>query len=64
MKNYSLVLKNCNLVNENSIKQVDVGINNDRIEEISAEITNKSEETIDLSGKFIAGPDHQLFLAL
>ena len=54
MKNYSLVLKNCNLVNENSIKQVDVGINNDRIEEISAEITNKSEETIDLSGKFIA----------
>ena len=54
MKNYSLVLKNCNLVNENSIKQVDVGINNDRIEEISAEITNKSEEIIDLSGKFIA----------
>ena len=42
MKTFSLVLKNCNLVNENSIEQVDIGIKDDRIEKIAKEIRDDS----------------------
>jgi dihydroorotase-like cyclic amidohydrolase len=48
MSNFSLVLKNCNLVNEDSISAVDIGINNDRIEKIASQITSQSDEIIDL----------------
>ena len=54
MSNFSLVLKNCNLVNEDSISVVDIGINNDRIEKIAPQITSQSDEIIDLEGKHVA----------
>ena len=54
MSNFSLVLKNCNLVNEDSISAVDIGINNDRIEKIDTQITSQSDEIIDLEGNFVA----------
>ncbi len=54
MSNFSLVLKNCNLVNEDSIEAVDIGIKDDRIEKISSQITSDSNEIIDLEGNYIA----------
>ena len=47
MNNFSLVLKNCNLVNENSIKEVDIGIKDDRIEKIASQISSEADEIID-----------------
>ena len=32
---YDLVLKNCNVVNENVVSEVDIAINNERIEKIA-----------------------------
>ena len=54
MSNFSLILKNCKLVNENSIVPVDIGIKDDRIEKIDSQISSESKETIDLEGKYIA----------
>ena len=54
MNNYSLVLKNCNLVNENSIDAVDIGIKGDRIEKIASLITSDADAIIDLKGNYIA----------
>ena len=54
MKTFSLVLKNCNLVNENSIEQVDIGIKGDRIEKIAKEIRDDSSQIIDLAGRYLA----------
>ncbi len=54
MKTFSLVLKNCNLVNENSIEQVDIGIKDDRIEKIAKEIRDDSSQIIDLAGRYLA----------
>ena len=54
MSNFSLILKNCNLVNENSIVQVDIGIKGDRIEKIASQISSESNKTIDLEGKYVA----------
>ena len=54
MSNFSLVLKNCNLVNEDSISAVDIGIKNDRIEKIATQITSQSDEIIDLEGNYVA----------
>ena len=54
MNNFSLILKNCNLVNEDSIESVDIGIKGDRIEKIASQITSESDETIDLEGKYVA----------
>ena len=54
MINFSLVLKNCNLINEGSIFPVDIGIKGDRIEKIASQITSESDETIDLEGKYVA----------
>ena len=36
MSDYSLVLKNCNLINENTIQKVDIGIKGDRIDKIGS----------------------------
>ena len=54
MSNFSLVLKNCNLINEDSIVSVDIGIKNDRIEKIDSQITSESNEFIDLEGNYVA----------
>ncbi len=54
MDNFSLVLKNCNLVNEDSIAAVDIGIKGDKIEKIASQITSESSEIIDLEGNYIA----------
>ena len=50
---YDLVLKNCNVINENVESQVDIAIKNQRIEKISASIDSKSSEELDLSGKLV-----------
>ena len=54
MSNFSLVLKNCNLVNEDSIEAVDIGIKANRIEKIASQITSDSDVIIDLEGKYVA----------
>ena len=54
MSNFSLVLKNCNLVNEDSIEAVDIGIKGNRIEKIASQISSDSDAIIDLEGKYVA----------
>ena len=54
MSEFSLILKNCNLVNEGSIKKVDIGIKNDRIEKIDGEITSESSNILDVEGRYVA----------
>ena len=54
MSDYSLVLKNCNLINENSIQKVDIGIKDDRIDKIAGEITSQASDVIDLKGIYAA----------
>ena len=54
MSDYSLILKNCNLVNEDSIDAVDIGIKGDRIERVDSQITADSKDIIDVKGKYIA----------
>ena len=54
MNNLDLVLKNCLLVNEGKQTPVDIGIKGDRIEKIASEITEDSNETLDLKGRYIA----------
>ena len=54
MSNFSLILNNCNLVNDDSIVPVDIGIRGDRIEKIASQISSESSETIDLEGKYVA----------
>ncbi len=54
MSNFSLILKNCNLVNEDSIESVDIGIKGDRIDKIASQISSESNEIIDLEGKYVA----------
>ena len=50
---YDLVLKNCNVINENVESQVDIAIKNQRIEKIAASIDSESNEELDLSGKLV-----------
>ena len=50
---YDLVLKNCNVINENVESQVDIAIKNQRIEKIAASIDSESSEELDLSGKLV-----------
>ena len=54
MPNFDLVLRNCNLINENSISQVDIAIKDKRIEKISSSITEKAKKEIDINGKNVA----------
>ena len=46
----SLILKNCNLVNEGEIKPVDIAITNDRIDQISNSINCEADQVIDCGG--------------
>ena len=50
---YDLVLKNCNLVNENSSSEVDIAIKNQRIEKIASNIDYGSKEVLDCGGKLV-----------
>ena len=50
---YDLVLKNCKIVNENSIIESDIAIKNSRIEKISKDISSDSEEVIDVDGRYV-----------
>ncbi len=50
----SLILKNCNLVNEGEIKPVDIAITNDRIDQISNSINCEADQVIDCGGKYVA----------
>ena len=54
MSEFSLVLKNCNLINEGSIKSVDIGIKDDRIVRIDGEITSETSNILDIEGKYVA----------
>lgn len=54
MSKFDLILKNCNLINENKISEVDIGIKNKRIEKISPQISNECEKEIDVKGKNVA----------
>lgn len=48
-----LVIKNCSLVNENSISQVDIAIKNSRIEKIAPFISSEAKHEIDSVGNLI-----------
>ena len=50
---YDLVLKNCNLINQNVESQVDIAIKNQLIEKIAASIDSESSDDLDLSGKLV-----------
>ena len=50
----SLVLKNCNLVNEGEIKTVDIAIKDDRIEKIASSIDCGAFKEVDCLGKYVA----------
>ena len=50
---YDLVLKNCNLVNENCSSEVDIAIKNQRIEKIASNIDSGSKEVLDCAGKLV-----------
>ena len=50
---YDLILKNCNIVNENKITESDIAIKNSRIELISKEIDSESKRVIDIDGKHV-----------
>ena len=43
---YDLVLKNCNVINENVESQVDIAIKKQRIEKIAATIDSESSEEL------------------
>ena len=50
---YDLVLKNCDLVNENCSSAVDIAIKNQRIEKIASNIDSESKEVLDCEGKLV-----------
>ena len=50
---YDLILKNCNIVNEDSIFESDIAIKNSRIELISKEIDSESKKVTDIDGKYV-----------
>ena len=55
MPNFDLVLRNCNLINENSISQVDIAIKDKRIEKISSSITEKAKKEIGRTSPYMMG---------
>ena len=50
---FDLILKNCKIVNENSIFESDIAIKNSRIELISKEISADSKEIVDVQGRYV-----------
>ena len=50
---FDLILKNCKIVNENTIFESDIAIKNSRIELISKEISSDSKEVVDVDGRYV-----------
>ena len=50
---YDLILKNCNVVNENKITESDIAIRSGRIELVASSISLESKKTIDIDGRFV-----------
>ena len=50
---FDLILKNCKIVNENSIFESDIAIKNSRIELISKEISADSKQVVDVQGRYV-----------
>ena len=46
---YDLILKNCNIVNENTITESDIAIKDSRIELIASSINVEAKKTIDVN---------------
>ena len=50
---YDLILKNCNIVNENTIIESDIAIKNNRIELIANSIDSETKNIEDVNGRFV-----------
>ena len=50
---YDLILKNCNIVNENTIIESDIAIKNNRIELIANSIDSEAKNIEDVNGRFV-----------
>ena len=50
---YDLILKNCNIVNENTIIESDIAIKNNRIELIANSIDSEAKNIKDVHGRFV-----------
>ena len=50
---YDLLLKNCKIVNEDSIYESDIAINKNRIALIASDISNDAKQIIDVEGRYV-----------
>tara|TARA_B100001094_G_scaffold329516_1_gene392429 strand:+ start:1226 stop:2560 length:1335 start_codon:yes stop_codon:yes gene_type:complete len=50
---YDLILKNCNVINENSKFESDIAIKNNRIELIASDISSESKNVVDIEGRYV-----------
>jgi dihydroorotase len=50
---YDLILKNCKIVNENSVFESDIAIKNSRIEKISKDIFSETKEVVEVNGRYV-----------
>ena len=50
---YDLVLKNCKIINENSIFESDIAIKDSRIEKISVDISSDTKQVVDVNGRYV-----------
>ena len=50
---YDLILKNCKIINENSIFESDIAIKNSRIEKISVDISSDTKQVVDVNGRYV-----------
>lgn len=50
---YDLIIKNGNVVFRDGVRQVDIGVKNEKISCIALEITDEAKEVIDASGQYV-----------
>ena len=50
---YDLILKNCKIINENSIYESDIAIKNSRIEKISKDISSETKQVVEVNGRYV-----------
>ena len=50
---YDLIIKNGNVVFRDGVRQVDIGVKNEKISCIAEEITDEAKEVIDASGQYV-----------
>ena len=50
---YDLILKNCNVINENSKFESDIAIKDNRIELIASDISSESKNVVDVEGRYV-----------